>query len=196
VASKINVEEIDAVELSGDDEDDEPKSKKSKKQKAKSSTPSGVIDSDKLKEESENWACQANAFQSEVASVKAELSGELEEKKSQIKILQQTLQGMQKQLIELQKKKAEEAVGPPKPKVIIPVKEAESRLLAILSTYLQPHPYPLTPDEIWTHILKIDSTIEKEDVVKVLDAYKDCFACTEDAEGGKTWKFVAFDTKF
>lgn len=25
VASKINVEEIDAVELSGDDEDDEPK---------------------------------------------------------------------------------------------------------------------------------------------------------------------------
>ena len=33
-------------------------------------------------------------------------------------------------------------------------------------------------------------------VVKVLDAYKDCFACTEDAEGGKTWKFVAFDTKF
>ena len=32
--------------------------------------------------------------------------------------------------------------------VIIPVKEAESRLLAILSTYLQPHPYPLTPGSL------------------------------------------------
>jgi len=198
VTSKIAVEEIDEMDLS-DDEESEPRSKKAKKQKkgkAGSAAPSSSLDSDKLKEESENWACQVNAFQTEVESVKAEMSGELEEKKSQIKILQQTLQGMQKQLIEFQKKKAEEAAGPPKPKVLIPLKEAESRLLAVISTYLQPHPYTLTADHIWSHLLKIDSSILKEDVVKVLDRYKDCFASSEDSDKEKTWKFVAFDIKY
>ena len=37
-------------------------------------------------------------------------------------------------------------------------------MLAVISTYLNTHPYGVTTDYIWTHILKIDSTITKEQV--------------------------------
>jgi len=181
-----------------DEEDEKPAAKRAKKSsaEAKAAKAKMEIDNEKLKEESENWASQANAYRNEVGSIKADMTAEIEEKNNQIKILQQTLQGMQKQLIEMQKKKAEEAAGPPKPKVLIPLKEAESRSLAVISTFLQPHPYGVSADYIWTHILKIDSTITKEQVCSVLETYKDCFACEENSEKQKTWKFVAFDKKY
>lgn len=63
------------------------------------------IDTEKLREESEEWACQAMGYRNEVESIKADMITEVENKDKQIKILQQTLQGMQQQLIEAQKKK-------------------------------------------------------------------------------------------
>jgi len=200
VAKKAKLEDTEEMELSDEDENEQPKGSNDdpagqpKTKKLKTSV--ATLDSEKLKEESENWACQVNAYRTEIDSVKAEMAGELEEKKSQIKILQQTLQGMQKQLIEMQKKKSEEEAGPPKPKILIPVKEAESRKLAIISTFLQAHPYPVKSEYIWSHMLTIDSSIVKEDVDTVLETYKDCFSYEENSDKEKTWKFVAFDTKY
>ena len=45
-----------------------------------------------MQEESEEWACQAEAYRNEVHSIKAEMKSEVESKDKQIKILQQTLQ--------------------------------------------------------------------------------------------------------
>ena len=45
-----------------------------------------------MQEESEEWACQAEAYRNEVDSIKAEMKSEVESKDKQIKILQQTLQ--------------------------------------------------------------------------------------------------------
>jgi len=195
VAKKTAVKVDEAVEMDVSDEDSEEEEKEvvEPKQKRKKND---SIDTEKLKAESEDWAQQASAYRNEVESVKADMSSDLKEKDSQIKILQTTLQGMQKQLMEMTKKKAEADAAPPKPKVLIPLKEAESRMLAVISTYLNTHPYGVTTDYVWTHILKIDSTITKEQVTGVLETYKDCFSCQVDSDNQKTWKFVAFDLKY
>merc|ERR1719318_1473802 len=84
------------VEEDMDLEDDQEKEEPSKKKKK--------CNPDKLREESEEWACQAQTYRNEVESVKADMKSELETKEQQIKILQQTLQGMQQQLLDAQKK--------------------------------------------------------------------------------------------
>merc|ERR1711892_889089 len=84
------------VEEDMDLEDDQEKEEPSKKRKK--------CNPDKLREESEEWACQAQTYRNEGESVKADMKSELETKEQQIKILQQTLQGMQLQLLEAQKK--------------------------------------------------------------------------------------------
>lgn len=55
---------------------------------------------DKLRQESEDWAGQAQVFRNQVETVKAEMKTELASKDQQLKILQQTLQGMQQQLLQ------------------------------------------------------------------------------------------------
>lgn len=53
-----------------------------------------------LKEENDSLRCQLEAYKNEVEVVRADLRTELENKDKQIKMMQQTLKGMQEQLIE------------------------------------------------------------------------------------------------
>jgi hypothetical protein len=46
----------------------------------------------------------------------------------------------------------------------VPLAKNDARLVAVLSTFLMSHPYPVTSDYIWSHLLKIDPSIIKEDV--------------------------------
>jgi len=55
---------------------------------------------EKLRQESEDWAGQAQVYRNEVETVKAEMKTELASKDQQLKILQQTLQGLQQQLLQ------------------------------------------------------------------------------------------------
>jgi hypothetical protein len=48
--------------------------------------------------------------------------------------------------------------------VIVPLAKNDARLVAVLSTFMVSHPYPVTSEYIWSHLLKIDPSIIKEDV--------------------------------
>jgi len=201
---------------------------------------------DKLREESEEWACQAQTYRNEVESVKADMKSELETKEQQIKILQQTLQGMQKQLIDAQKKSGnlpvflmdnhqknsllktqaksteqlvEEskcgdiskvsatvvdtivasavpekvAVPPARPKV--PLAGEDAKLLAVIATFLNVHPFGAGTDYIWSYLLRVDPSIRYQEVEQLMEKYSTCFTMEVEGVGAnlaRKWKLIAF----
>ncbi|XP_049778265.1 ecto-NOX disulfide-thiol exchanger 2 [Schistocerca cancellata] len=63
-----------------------------------------------LREENDSLRCQLEAYKNEVDLVRSDLRTELEQKDKQLKVLQQTLQGMQQQLIESRRRQNEDEV--------------------------------------------------------------------------------------
>lgn len=100
----------DALNERADDEmdvsDEEDNSQSSRKRPRNNDTLE--IERISLKDENDSLRCQLEAYKNEVDLVRNEMKTELESKEKQMKILQQTLQGMQQQLIESRKKQAEE----------------------------------------------------------------------------------------
>jgi len=190
---------------------------------------------DRLREESEEWACQAQAYRNEVESMKAEMKSEVESKDQQIKILQKTLQGMQQQMLEAQKKSGElpgflaeknnqdlsledssELVKPSNMalnsssqtesmcekttsetlKTSQRMPEEDAKLVAIISTFLNVHPFGAGTEYIWSYLLKIDPSVKYQDVEKLMDKYPSCFTLEIDGVGAsmsRKWKFTAFN---
>jgi len=227
------VEEED-MDLEEEQEKEEPLKKKKK------------CNPDKLREESEEWACQAQTYRNEVESVKADMKSELETKEKQIKILQQTLQGMQQQLIEAQKKsgnlpgflmdnqekpsqskspaKAQEPISeedkpsistddasdlssktaaitvndeadepPAKPKV--PLAGEDAKLVAVIATFLNVHPFGAGTDYIWSYLLRVDPSIKYREVEQLMEKYDSCFCMEVEGVGAnlaRKWKLIAF----
>jgi len=185
------------------------------------------IDTEKLREESEEWACQAEAYRNEVDSIKAEMKSDVESKDKQIKILQQTLQGMQQQLIEAQKKKGDfpaflrsstekqkhnqtkdtvsvreesenessTTMGKENKEVIVPLSGKHAKIVGIVSSFLNVHPFGASMDYIWSYLLKIDPTLGLNEVESVLEQYPDCFKLELTGVGAsmeRKWMFMAF----
>jgi myosin heavy subunit len=223
------------MDLEEEQEKDDPVKKKMK------------LNPDKLREESEEWACQAQTYRNEVESVKADMKSELETKEQQIKILQQTLQGMQLQLLEAQKKsgnlpgflldsqekkvrvqdtsstKDKLAVGKPEevgkeqllntsendpttidiatekekepPKVKVALAGEDARLVAVISTFLNVHPFGAGTDYIWSYLLRVDPSITYKEVEELLEKYSTCFTMEVEGIGAtmsRMWKLIAF----
>ncbi|XP_075225788.1 uncharacterized protein LOC142326945 [Lycorma delicatula] len=61
-----------------------------------------------LKEENDSLRCQLEAYKNEVDLVRSDLRAEIDQKEKQLKLVQQTLQGMQQQLIESKKRQTED----------------------------------------------------------------------------------------
>lgn len=177
---------------SSDDEEEvmqQPEPKKAKK--------SLTVDVDSLKAAQDAWMARMNAQNQPQDHIEhkdeSDLKVELEQKENKIKLLQQTLQGLQKQLLEIHHKGG--VIGDSqKPKDWTPVPSSDSKLVAILSTYMMVHPYALASETIWNHVNTIDSSVQLEKVNAVLGAYKDCFECVSlEEEQVKKWKLVAFN---
>jgi len=226
------------MDLEEEQEKDDPVKKKIK------------LNPDKLREESEEWACQAQTYRNEVESVKADMKSELETKEQQIKILQQTLQGMQLQLLEAQKKsgnlpgflldsqekkvrvqdasstKDNLAVGKPEevakeqvlntsenddpttidivagkekdeepPIVKVALAGEDARLVAVISTFLNVHPFGAGADYIWSYLLRVDPSITYKEVEELLEKYSTCFTMEVEGIGAtmsRIWKLIAF----
>jgi len=220
------------MDLEDDQEKDEAVKKKRK------------INHDKLKEESEEWACQAQTYRNEVESVKAEMQSELESKEKQIQILQKTLQGMQLQLLEAQKKSGNlpgflidkddklKIVTCDEKKLldIEPVKEKSSqntvkesevsdvndevpsdkeesqikvsldgqdaRLVAVISTFLNVHPFGAGTEYIWSYLLRLDPGIQYRDVETLMEKYPSCFTMEVEGVGAnicRKWRLTVFN---
>merc|ERR1719154_799571 len=230
------VEEEEDMDL----EEEQEKEKEEPVRKKKKFNP------DKLREESEEWACQAQTYRNEVESVKADMKSELETKDKQIKILQQTLQGMQKQLIDAQKKSGNlpgflmddkekktavktrsesidltvedsepsdssdvtaavvdtiiaaavtdtEDEPPAKPKV--PLAGEDAKLVAVIATFLNVHPFGAGTDYIWSYLLRVDPSIKYQEVEQLMEKYNTCFTMEVEGVGAnlaRKWKLIAF----
>lgn len=61
-----------------------------------------------LKDENDSLRCQLEAYKNEVEVVRSEMKAEIENKEKQLKMLQQTLHGMQQQLIESKRRQNED----------------------------------------------------------------------------------------
>jgi len=197
---------------------------------------------EKLREESEEWACQAQTYRNEVESVKADMKSEIETKEQQIKILQQTLQGMQLQLLEAQKKSGSlpgflsDSSHGKKPEVqtqeeksaqkieetnvkaieiessdsttLIDIQDKEkpakskvdlagddAKLVAVISTFLNVHPFGAGTDYIWSYLLRVDPSITYKEVEELMGKYPTCFTMEVEGVGAtmsRTWKLIAF----
>jgi len=220
------------MDLEEDQEKEEPAKKKKK------------WNPEKLREESEEWACQAQTYRNEVESVKADMKSEINTKEQQIKILQQTLQGMQLQLLEAQKKsgslpgflsdsnvkknevqnqvketpsdmheetnskeneiessdKESNVVSntqgekePPKAKVTLAGDDA--KLVSVISTFLNVHPFGAGTEYIWSYLLRVDPSVTYKDVEELMEKYPTCFTMEVEGVGAamsRTWKLIAF----
>ncbi|KAJ3660322.1 hypothetical protein Zmor_004774 [Zophobas morio] len=87
-------------EMDVSDEDEPPK----KKHRSEA----GAEERNNLKDENESLRCQMEAYKNEVEVLKVDYKKDLDDKDKQFKMLQQTLQGMQQQLIEAKRRQTDE----------------------------------------------------------------------------------------
>ncbi|XP_018577182.1 ecto-NOX disulfide-thiol exchanger 2 [Anoplophora glabripennis] len=93
-----NEKDDDEMDVS---DDDEPSKKKHRAE-------TGVEEKNNLKDENDSLRCQMEAYKNEVEVLKMDYKKDMEDKDKQFKMLQQTLQGMQQQLIDAKRKQSEE----------------------------------------------------------------------------------------
>nr|CAH7769268.1 unnamed protein product [Callosobruchus chinensis] len=67
-----------------------------------------IEETNNLKDENDNLRCQLEAYKNEVEVLKVDYKKDMDDKDKQFKVLQQTLQGMQQQLLEAKKRQSEE----------------------------------------------------------------------------------------
>uniref|UniRef100_A0A1B6FXR3 RRM domain-containing protein n=2 Tax=Cuerna arida TaxID=1464854 RepID=A0A1B6FXR3_9HEMI len=106
-ATEIKTVELEENLLAGGDEEmevsDTDEDYPTIRKKPRKDDPSAA-----LKEENDSLRCQLEAYKNEVDLVKVDLKVELEQKDKQLKMCQQTLQGMQQQLLDAKRKQGEE----------------------------------------------------------------------------------------
>ncbi|XP_046609696.1 ecto-NOX disulfide-thiol exchanger 2 isoform X1 [Neodiprion virginianus] len=92
-------------EMDVSDSEDEPQRKKSRSQSDANDDVEGLQN---LKEENDSLRCQLEAYKNEVDVLKSETKTEIDSKEKQMKMLQQTLKGMQEQLVQSKKQQVQD----------------------------------------------------------------------------------------
>lgn len=164
---------------------------------------------------------------------------EIDEKEKQFKMLQQTLQGMQQQLIEAKKKQTEEEnkVKDLQCKLVKEIKkphtdkevvnlddnesdkaesissiseslsdniphqqqpvlnERDAKLIGIISTFLNVHPFGAGLDYIWSYVSKLESNLRPSDIELLMSKFPTVFKQELVGIGAnieRRWQFTAF----
>merc|ERR1712080_686313 len=58
----------------------------------------------------------------------------------------------------------------------VTVTDRDARLIAVVSTFLNVHPFGAGVDYIWSYLLSIDPGIKHGDVEELLSRFPECFA--------------------
>lgn len=103
-AAEIKAVELEENLLAGGDEEMEVSESEEDSPRKKPKKDETSI----LKEENDSLRCQLEAYKNEVDLVRNDLSVELEQKEKQLKIVQQTLQGMQQQLLDSKRRQGDD----------------------------------------------------------------------------------------
>lgn len=174
-----------------------------------------------LKEENDSLRCQLEAYKNEVDLVRTELKAELEQTESQLKLAQQTLHGMQQQLVDAKTKQSieETKVAQLEAKlaqvagnsdsndsstnlqsvVSSSIVEEEARLVGLISMFLHVHPFGAGLDYVWSYLQKITGpTIKPAEVESLLQRFPTLFQqelCGIGANMERRWVITAFKNK-
>lgn len=160
----------------------------------------------------------------------------MEDKEKQFKMLQQTLQGMQQQLIDAKRKQAEEenkvkvlqnklgrdskkyhdkeivnlddnesdkaesvsSIGESLPDNIPQqqvMNERDAKLIGIISTFLNVHPFGAGLDYIWSYVSKLESNLRPSDIELLMSRFPTVFKQELIGIGAnieRRWQFNAF----
>lgn len=160
---------------------------------------------------------------------------EIDEKDKQFKVLQQTLQGMQQQLIDAKKRQGEEEARVKdlqiklkvekgrqlndKDVVIIdssdneqcdsvslvesPIEsvqnfvESDAKLVGIISTFLNVHPFGAGLDYIWSYVSKIEANLRPSEIESLMNRFPSVFKQELVGIGAnieRRWIFIAFNS--
>ncbi|KAL7979457.1 hypothetical protein Chor_004615 [Crotalus horridus] len=175
----MDIRREEAMEMS-DDETEPAESKDTEESVLVSQT-------EALKEENNSLRCQLDAYRNEVELLKQEQGRAGREddpgKDQQLKILQQTLQGMQQQ---------ELADGPDRGKDST---EAKDRV-GIISTFLHVHPFGASIEYICSYLQRLDSKICATEVENLMTRLQHTFKQEMNGVGAsleKRWKFCGFE---
>merc|ERR1712080_617904 len=82
--------------------------------------------------------------------------------------------------------------------VIVPLAVKNAKIVGIMSTFLNVHPFGASIDYIWSYLLKIDPTLALSEVESILQEYPEVFELKLAGVGAaieRKWMFVAFKTQ-
>ncbi|CAG9827775.1 unnamed protein product [Diabrotica balteata] len=208
-------------------DDDEPIKKKQK---------TDVSSDDIYREENDSLKCQIEAYKNEVEVIKSDHKKTMEEKDKQFKMLQQTLQGMQQQLIDAKKKQSEEEARVKELQLKLKVEkgrqlndkdvvvidssdneqcdsgsveespleslhgfsENDVRLVGIISTFLNVHPFGAGLDYIWSYVSKIEANLRPAEIENLMCRFPSIFKQELVGIGAnieRRWMFIAFNSE-
>lgn len=79
----------------------------------------------------------------------------------------------------------------------VQVGNRDARLLSIVATFLNVHPFVAGIDYIWSYLLRVEPGLKHGDVEELLSRYPECFAVSVDGIGAgltRKWRMIAFDS--
>lgn len=167
--------------------------------------------------------------------LKMDYKKDLSDKDKQFKLLQQTLQGMQQQLLEAKKKQSEEEAKvrelqskikgsklktnndkdiitlddsenehcdssshtSSSPDINYQLNERDAKLIGIISTFLNVHPFGAGLDYIWSYVSKIETNLRPSEIESLMNRFpnifkQDIFGIGANIE--RRWIFSAFNS--
>merc|ERR1719310_16705 len=74
--------------------------------------------------------------------------------------------------------------------------EEDAKLVAIISTFLNVHPFGAGTEYIWSYLLKIDPGVQYRDVETLMEKYPSCFTMEVEGVGAnicRKWRLTAFN---
>ena len=199
----LNKREEDEMDLSdGDNDDDTTNANNICLSDSYDNSLSVESSESRLRDENDSLKCQIESFRNEAIFAQAENRQEKEDLERQIILLQQTLQGMQHQLIalreqsrsQLTKEDGSSAGTDTEPAI----SSQKALLISLISIFFNAHPFGATSNDIITY-LSLQSHIRDSCILSshfidlFLAEYPQLFSQKEsDLSGKKIWKLCAF----
>ncbi|XP_039285507.1 ecto-NOX disulfide-thiol exchanger 2-like [Nilaparvata lugens] len=157
-----------------------------------------------LKDENDSLRCQLEAYKNEIDIVRCDLKSELDLKEKQLKLVQQTLQGMQQLTVEfaiLENGARTDGAGDESSDTannespVQKLSEKDARLIGLISVFLHVHPFGAGVDYIWSFLHKMDSTIKPNEVEVLMSKFPTVFHQQLSGIGAhmeRRWSFGGF----
>lgn len=210
VEEVINEREDEEMELSDDENDDNKKTVD-----IEQLTSQCEQDIHKLREETDSLKCQLEAAQNEIMVLQSDHEEEIKQKDNELTVLRQALQNSNKELLNMSQKLSKDEAELKDLRAYKCRKrdndrneendlalcsssinlENEARLVGLISTFLNVHPFGANIDYICSYLHQIDSTIKARDVESLMKKFPAIYK--EESTGigaslGKKWCFTGF----